>query len=45
VVLVGELEMPEKGGEEADDEEFDDMVVLGGAEVSVELTTGAVFEK
>jgi hypothetical protein len=36
VVLVGELELPEGREEEADKKEFDDMV-LGGAEVSVEL--------
>jgi hypothetical protein len=36
VVLVGELELPEGREEEADKKEFDDMV-LGGAEVSVDL--------
>ena len=44
VVLVGELELPEEGEEEAD-EEFDNMVVLEGAEVSIELAAVAVFER
>jgi hypothetical protein len=44
VVLVGELELPEEGEEEAD-EEFDDMMVLGGAEASIELAAVAVFER
>src|SRR5277367_1935557 len=44
VVLVGELELPEEGEEEAD-EEFDNMVVLGGDEVSIELAAVAVSER
>lgn len=42
VVLVGELELPEGREEEADKKEFDDMV-LGGAEVSVELAAVEEF--
>ena len=42
VVLVGELELPEEGKEEAG-EEFGDMVVLEGAEASIEPAAVAAF--
>ena len=45
VVLVGELELPEEGEEMADKKGFDEKMMLGGAEVSVELAAVAVFEE